>query len=243
MKFGEIGTKFYIILRGQVSVRIPSYVERHFSFRKLLKMLVENEQWIIENDKFEEICKVIQKLMPEVIKFGYRIKFDFKTARKIVEGEKMVDSMKRYPRLFPGFDYLPSDDPYSNNANIDSKLFRYDIMLEVAKLGTGIGFGELALLNEAPRSATITTLEDSQFAILNKADFNEIMAKVLRKRFANDVQFISSFPFLDHLTRKAKEKLCFFFKKETFSIGQNVITEGMQTDYVYFIKKGAFEIK
>ena len=144
-------------------------------------MLVDNEQWIIENEKFEVICKTIQKLMPEVIKFGYKIKFDFKNARKILEGEKIVDSMKRFPGLFPGFDYLPIDDPYNTEQNIDLRYFRYDIMLEVAKLGTGIGFGELALLNEDPRSATITTLEDSQFAILNKADFNEIMAKVIRK--------------------------------------------------------------
>lgn len=55
------------------------------------------------------------------------------------------------------------------------------MLLEVAQLKTGNSFGELALLNDAPRSATIYTLEQCHLAILNKADFTSIMAKVIRK--------------------------------------------------------------
>ena len=54
------------------------------------------------------------------------------------------------------------------------------MMLKVATLKVGIGFGELALMNNTPRSATIKTEEDCQFAVLNKADFKIIMDKIYK---------------------------------------------------------------
>lgn len=30
MRFGEMGTKYYIVLKGKVSVRVPSIVEKKF---------------------------------------------------------------------------------------------------------------------------------------------------------------------------------------------------------------------
>lgn len=116
------------------------------------------------------------------------------------------------------------------------------MLLDVAQLGIGVGFGELALLNDAPRSATIYTIEDSQFAILEKADFTNIMAKVIREKFASQVQFLSKFPYLNHLTRKGKEKLCFFLKQERYTIGQKILKEGQPNPYIYLISSGEFEV-
>lgn len=180
MKYGDKGTKFYIILRGSVSVRIPSLVNKHFSFKSLLQFIVEHEQWIIENDKFEAVWELIQTLMPELIWKTYTLKFNYKLARKILKAEKVVDSQLKYPDVFPGFQYLKTDDPYDDAAPKDSKNLKFDIMLEVASLGVGIGFGELALMNNVPRSATIKTIEDCQFAVINKADFKETMDKVYK---------------------------------------------------------------
>lgn len=87
MKFGEQGTKFYITLRGKVSVRIPSNIEKYFSFKEIFTMITNNEEWLIYNDKFDEILKIIQKLMPEVIKTVFKLKFNFKLAKKILSGE------------------------------------------------------------------------------------------------------------------------------------------------------------
>jgi CRP-like cAMP-binding protein len=40
--------------------------------------------------------------------------------------------------------------------------------IEVSKLKSGDTFGELALLNDKPRAATITCITDCHFAILGK---------------------------------------------------------------------------
>lgn len=133
-------------------------------------------------------------------------------------------------------------DPYDPLQGKDLKIIKFEMMTQVAILGVGIGFGELALLNDAPRAATIKTIEDSQFAILSKADFHETMTKIYKKRYASQVSFLSSFPFLNYLTRKAKEKLCHHFTMEKCHLGQKIVTEGTETDFIYLIKKGHFEI-
>jgi cAMP-binding proteins - catabolite gene activator and regulatory subunit of cAMP-dependent protein kinases len=43
--------------------------------------------------------------------------------------------------------------------------------------GPGECFGELALIDAAPRSASVMTLENSQFAVVSKADFQRCLAE------------------------------------------------------------------
>jgi CRP-like cAMP-binding protein len=83
----------------------------------------------------------------------------------------------------------------------------FDVLLPVSEGTNGQAFGELALINDKPRSATIVCLEDTHFAILEKDDFKNIMDKSLRSKFSAKVQFLSGFPFLANMTRIAKTKL------------------------------------
>jgi diguanylate cyclase (GGDEF)-like protein len=46
---------------------------------------------------------------------------------------------------------------------------------ELARLGVGDFFGEMALLNDKPRSATVRTLEHVEVLVLDKDDFRSIM--------------------------------------------------------------------
>jgi CRP-like cAMP-binding protein len=43
---------------------------------------------------------------------------------------------------------------------------------------SGDSFGELAIITDAPRSATITATEPSEFAILYKNDYERVIKKV-----------------------------------------------------------------
>ncbi len=45
---------------------------------------------------------------------------------------------------------------------------------ELARCQSCEFFGELSLLNNAPRAATVTALEDTQLLFLNKEDFNDL---------------------------------------------------------------------
>jgi CRP/FNR family cyclic AMP-dependent transcriptional regulator len=57
------------------------------------------------------------------------------------------------------------------------KNFDGDISLSFATLSEGDIFGEMALLDEFPRSASIKTLEDCEFLTLSKDSYDEIIEK------------------------------------------------------------------
>jgi len=48
----------------------------------------------------------------------------------------------------------------------------------VCTLSDGDGFGELALINDKPRSATIKVVETCQFIKVEKADYNRILKDI-----------------------------------------------------------------
>lgn len=52
------------------------------------------------------------------------------------------------------------------------------IPTEIKVLQAGTAFGELALINSKPRSATIQCKEDCDFAVLEKVHFDEILRKI-----------------------------------------------------------------
>jgi CRP/FNR family transcriptional regulator, cyclic AMP receptor protein len=47
----------------------------------------------------------------------------------------------------------------------------------LAELTTGAMFGEMALVNKEPRSATITAMEDSHLFVLSESTFDKLMTK------------------------------------------------------------------
>ena len=48
---------------------------------------------------------------------------------------------------------------------------------DVADLHAGESFGEVALLTNKPRGATVTALIDCDFAVLEKLDFDRILSR------------------------------------------------------------------
>ena len=83
----------------------------------------------------------------------------------------------------------------------------FNTMFHVATLGPGKSFGELALINNVRRSATVVAVEDSTFAVIKKKDFDKVYGRVLKKKFAKKVEFLNKFVFLRYVSRTRKEKL------------------------------------
>ena len=65
-------------------------------------------------------------------------------------------------------------------------------------LGPGMVFGELAALSDAPRAATVETMEDTQTRVLTKADFinllkrNPDLSLAMARKFAQMVHVLSN---------------------------------------------------
>ena len=50
-----------------------------------------------------------------------------------------------------------------------------DWMIEVAKLSAGKAFGELALLNDAKRAASISSLTQSYMAVISRENYQRVL--------------------------------------------------------------------
>lgn len=125
---------------------------------------------------------------------------------------------------------IPKRDEYSG----DSK------MIEVVELGKGASFGELALESSKPRLASVKCKADSHFVTLEKADYNRMIAKVVRDKRNNVVNFLKSLPIFGSITKGSLAKLTYNFKEKEFIKGQVVYKEGDPIIEVFLVTEGEF---
>lgn len=102
-------------------------------------------------------------------------------------------------------------------------------------------FGELAILYNAPRAATIIALEDSICYVLDRDTFNKIVKHgAIKKR--NDYElFLNKIELLMDLNSQEKAKICDCLKVETFKKGDEIIKEGDEGKRFYLIQNGQAE--
>lgn len=113
---------------------------------------------------------------------------------------------------------------------------------DVAVLGKGDCFGELALLSNKPRAAGIRCLSDCHFAVLDKADYARILAKVHEQKMTEKVEFLQTLPMFRKWTRGSMQKLSFYFKERLFTRKQPLAKAGNPANEVLFIWKGEVQV-
>ena len=104
--------------------------------------------------------------------------------------------------------------------------------------GPGDAFGELALMYNAPRAASIISKEPCVLFSLDRESFNHIVKEaVVRKREMFN-EFLAKIPLLDSLNSQEKDKICDCLQTAFYRPGEYVIKEGDKGDTFYFIQDG-----
>ena len=102
----------------------------------------------------------------------------------------------------------------------------------------GEAFGELALLYNAPRAASITANEECLLWGLDRNTFNHIVKDAaIRKREMYE-EFLKKVPLLSNMDSYERTTLADALIKKTFSQGDIVIKEGDSGDTFYFVVEG-----
>jgi cAMP-dependent protein kinase regulator len=99
-------------------------------------------------------------------------------------------------------------------------------------------FGELALMYNAPRAATIVANEVSELYSLDRETFNNIVKVTAIKQRERYENFLQKIEILKDLNEYEKAKICDCLKTERFVKDDKIIQENEMGDKFYFIEEG-----
>ena len=112
--------------------------------------------------------------------------------------------------------------------------------VNVATLCKGNSFGELALLYDAPRAATVkvTTKTSAKLWRLDRDTFKRILVNTHERELAKRVAFLKKVPILSQLGVLQTKKLAEAMNSSNFSAGSTIITEGEEGGTFYLVEEG-----
>ncbi|OMJ86646.1 hypothetical protein SteCoe_11795 [Stentor coeruleus] len=105
-------------------------------------------------------------------------------------------------------------------------------------IGTGDSFGELALLHDSPRSASVKTLDKVSMWGLDRKLFRSAVETVNAENYKENKNFINSVPLFTVLTPMQRDSLVGSFSTLKFRSGDFIVKEGDPGDLFYIIKDG-----
>ncbi|CAI2382688.1 unnamed protein product [Moneuplotes crassus] len=166
---GSIGDKFYIILKGMVSILVPGK-------RAMAKK--STSQGGNEKDEFY-FCS-----------------------------DKVKDKISGF------FEFIALDD--------------------------GKSFGEMALMNNKPRGATILCKQDTYFAVMDREDFRGTLMKLEEKVQDTYIHFLQGTALFRSWGHSVLYKLLFAIEKTTFKRGDKIYKQDDPANTFYIVYEGEF---
>lgn len=115
-------------------------------------------------------------------------------------------------------------------------------LFKVGDAKAGAAFGELALLHDKPRAATIECDEDCIFGVIDKEDYTRIIARYTQRALTMKLNFLSSLPYFSDWRIHNLAKLTYYFKEVPAAMHKVIFRENDPVDFVYIIVEGEFRL-
>ncbi|KAJ3302368.1 hypothetical protein HDU76_005534, partial [Blyttiomyces sp. JEL0837] len=113
----------------------------------------------------------------------------------------------------------------------------------VKRINAGEGFGDLGLLNDQARAATIVTVRQTELVLVQKEDYNRVLRFVHQKHTAEMVNFLKSIPIFQDWTASALKAIAGKMSFREMPPGSVILEEGKRCDNLYFIKSGVVHVQ
>jgi CRP-like cAMP-binding protein len=257
-KTGDKGDNFYIILKGTVAVLVPhesyarmseiDYIKYLCKLRKhgeedlYLRCIQQNKMtYPIPDDDVEKyLVQVIQAEKPSLMT---RALCRY-TAEKFLNflDEKVDRSCKITVESYLNI-FRPEIDDYDSLTEIHNVLlYEYN---EVTTLEMGEKFGDIALdVKSQKRSATIITIDDSYFGVLDKKLYDACVKEAVAKIRKSNINMILNSPLFNCSIANDNFERNYYinFVNKKYHKGQYIFKEGEKPRNLYFVKEGEFEI-
>ncbi|PRT53802.1 cAMP-dependent protein kinase regulatory subunit [Wickerhamiella sorbophila] len=108
--------------------------------------------------------------------------------------------------------------------------------------GPGTCFGELALLHNAPRAASVRATTDLKVWALDRITFKEIVMLKLYAKREHSRKVLSNVDILQHLEPAAQLKLADALQPVSYNTGEVIVKEGDEGDNFYLIDEGEVDV-
>ena len=127
-----------------------------------------------------------------------------------------------------------SEDDSSEDADDGRKL--------LVVLGQGAAFGELALLKNQPRAATVQTDEPTWFVVIDKEDYDETVKSTHLKNIQNKVDFLCRMPLFRDCSTSEMNELVSYFAVNDHTPGSEIISQGSDATNLFFVVSGEVDL-
>ncbi len=104
-------------------------------------------------------------------------------------------------------------------------------------LGPRSCFGDLALMYNAPRSASIKAKVDTRFWAIDRKTFKRAVEEVATSKFKENREFIEKVPFFDTMTVAQKDAVAMVLLAQVFKKGEVIFNDGDQAASYYIIQE------
>lgn len=183
----------------------------------------------LNNDKTASDTKKIKEILKNHFLFNAITKNGFKKLVKDFVLYKFEQDKFVYFQGMPGFYfYIIAQGSVEVIVNEETKCF----------IDKGECFGEIALLHDSVRTATIKTTEPSNFWVLSRESFKQAIKSLVYSKLSETKHFIESIPFFSPLSPKQKSQILPLMVSQYFKPGERILTEGYSGDTFYIIKHG-----
>ena len=136
------------------------------------------------------------------------------------------------------YDILINDDEFDGDKKNDDARQKY-----VKTLKNSGYFGELALLYNCPRSATIRAATNGLLWGLDQKTFREIVVKESAAKRERFEQLLSSVAILKSLTEQEVAQITDALHEVKYSLNECIVKEGDSAQHMFFIVNGSVSVK
>lgn len=126
--------------------------------------------------------------------------------------------------------------------SLDVFVTRAGVTAKVTDYGPQGSFGELALMYNAPRAATVTATTDCVLWALDRVTFRRILMENTSKKRRMYEDFLESLPILVSLEGYERQKIADVLESVSYAPGDVIIKQGDVGESFYIIESGEVEV-
>ena len=104
--------------------------------------------------------------------------------------------------------------------------------------GSGAAFGELALMYNAPRAATVRANGPVKVWALDQTVFRQILTGSAARRYDQQIEFLRNVKVLASLSEEERRDIASCLKRVSFNSGQVVVRQGDRGEDFYIVESG-----